>query len=123
MIAVRQLPIRIAPIPGEALDSWLEALAGRTHTAWADLVTAITNRPRGAHTNRWVVQLDPQDAETISQATRVGVDELTAMTLTRFDGRGVRIDSAVGEVSLEYPWSRGRGSRYCPQCLSDTGGR
>jgi hypothetical protein len=29
-------------LSGAALDSWLEALAGRTHTTWADLVIAIT---------------------------------------------------------------------------------
>ena len=41
MNAVRTLPIRVAPIEGEALDSWLEAIAHRTHTAFGDLLTAL----------------------------------------------------------------------------------
>lgn len=32
MSSPRTLPIRLAPLPGEALDGWLEALAERLHT-------------------------------------------------------------------------------------------
>lgn len=38
-IAVRTLPIRVAPIDGEALDSWFEAITHRTHTGFADLLS------------------------------------------------------------------------------------
>ena len=38
---VRTLPIRVAPIEGEALDSWLEAIAHRTHTAFGDVLSAV----------------------------------------------------------------------------------
>jgi hypothetical protein len=41
MKTVRTLPIRIAPIDGEAIDSWLEAIAHRTHTAFGDLLAAV----------------------------------------------------------------------------------
>jgi hypothetical protein len=37
---IRTLPLQLDPIPGEALDSWLAALAHRSHTAWADMLTA-----------------------------------------------------------------------------------
>ncbi len=37
MSSPRTLPIRLAPLPGEALDSWLEALAERLHTNDFDL--------------------------------------------------------------------------------------
>ena len=40
MTVIRTLPLRLDPIPGEALDSWLAALAHRSHTAWADMLTA-----------------------------------------------------------------------------------
>ena len=38
---VRALPIHLAPLPGEALDSWLEALAHRLHTRLGDLLAAV----------------------------------------------------------------------------------
>lgn len=37
MSSPRTLPIRLTPLPGEALDSWLEALAERLHTNVFDL--------------------------------------------------------------------------------------
>ena len=38
MTAIRTLPLHLDPIRGEALDSWLTALAHRSHTAWADML-------------------------------------------------------------------------------------
>lgn len=45
------------------------------------------------------------------------------MTLSHFDGRAVRVD--VGQRSLTHgaPWGFVKGSRFCPACLVDTGGR
>jgi hypothetical protein len=45
------------------------------------------------------------------------------MTLTRFDGRALRIDQAKRQVSKHVLWGRPRGSRFCPECLADSGGR
>jgi hypothetical protein len=39
--APRTLPIRVAPVPGEALDSWHEALAARLQATLADLAAAM----------------------------------------------------------------------------------
>lgn len=41
MSSIRTLPIRLAPIEGESIDSWLEAIADRTHTAFGDLLHAV----------------------------------------------------------------------------------
>ena len=38
---VRSLPIRVSPLPGEGLDSYLEALAARHHAAWGDVLDAV----------------------------------------------------------------------------------
>ncbi len=45
MTAVRTLPIRLPPVAGEALDSWLEALAHRNATAFGDLLSAVGLTP------------------------------------------------------------------------------
>ena len=67
---MRTLPIRLAPIEGEALDSWLEALAHRAHTAFGDLLSAVGLDPyHGMGTGAWIVQLTTDEAAVISAAT------------------------------------------------------
>jgi hypothetical protein len=39
--SIRVLPLRVAPMPGEALDSWLEAIAYSHRVPWADLNAAL----------------------------------------------------------------------------------
>lgn len=123
---VRTLPIRVAPIDGEALDSWLEAIAHRTYTAFGDLLSAVTldyTRSEGGGANAWVVRLHPEQAAAISEATGISEATIHTMTLTHYSGRGVRIEPDTGTVSRAFPWSRGSGSRFCPACLAETGGR
>ena len=57
MSAVRTLPIRVPPLPGEAIDSWLEAIANRSQTAWDDLLMAVALHLPNNSSNRWVIQL------------------------------------------------------------------
>lgn len=124
MSAVRTLPIRLDPLAGEALDSWMEALAHRSHTMLADLLAAVglkTDDTRSGG-NGWIIQLSPEEASAVNSATGVDVAALTTMTLSHYAERALRIGPA-GTVSRTFPWGRGRGSRYCPQCLTETGGR
>jgi hypothetical protein len=126
----RTLPLRLAPLPGEALDSWLDALAHRLKVPLTDLCWSL-GLPGGPHNvlrkddipaNR-VVLLRDHEAQAISAAAGVPVPELHAMTMARYDRRAIMIDHASRRVSLRAMWGRGRGSRYCPGCLADTGGR
>ncbi len=126
----RTLPLRLAPLPGEALDSWLDALAHRLKVPLTDLHWSL-GLPGGPHNvlrasdipaNR-VVLLRDHEAQAISAAAGVPVPALHAMTMARYDQRAIMIDHASRRVSLRALWGRGRGSRYCPGCLADTGGR
>ncbi|MEU0877494.1 TniQ family protein [Lentzea sp. NPDC005914] len=129
----RTLPIRVDPMPGEALDSWLAALAYRLHTPLGDLLPEIglsrsrqTSDPYelpGEVQMEWTVLLRP--AETAALATATGVDPATieAMTLARYDGHALSIDTARRQVRQWRLWGRHNGFRYCPDCLASTGGR
>jgi hypothetical protein len=126
----RTLPLRLAPLPGEALDSWLDALAHRLKVPLTDLHWSL-GLPGGPHNvlrkddipaNR-VVLLREHEAQAISAATGVPVPLLHAMTMARYDQRAIMIDHASRRVGLRAMWGRGRGSRYCSGCLADTGGR
>jgi len=124
MSAIRSLPIRLQPSAGEALDSWLEALAYRNSTAFADLLTAVGLKPfNGTATTGWIVELTAHESATISAATAVDPDRLAEMTLAHYAGRAVRIDKQSRAVNKAYPWGGARGSRFCPACLKETGGR
>lgn len=55
--SVRTLPIRVAPVDGESLESWLAAIAVRLNVTWAELLDAVlpscTQRDRGSRHRRW----------------------------------------------------------------------
>jgi hypothetical protein len=124
MNTVRTLPMRIAPIGGEAIDSWLEAIAHRTHTAFGDLLTAVGLSPyNGMDTTAWIVRLNPDEADMVRTATGIDRDALEMMTLQHYSDRAVRIKPDSRMLSRAFPWGRGRGSRFCPACLDTTGGR
>ena len=130
MTPARTFPLRLAPLPGEALDSWLEALAYRLNVRLGDvlgdlgLAAANKNGTRDlAVPADWTIALRQEEAARIAQATGADPQQLHDMTLMRFDGRALRIDQAKRQVSRHVLWGRPRGSRFCPECLADSGGR
>ncbi len=125
------LPLRVPPRPGQALDSWFDALAHRLQVAVADLLPAI-GLARGArrHADRALdvpadcnILLRPAEADAIAHATGTPADKIRAMTLAQYDQRAVVIDHAARRVNIRTLWRRAVGSRYCPQCLTESGGR
>jgi TniQ len=127
---VRTFPIRLAPLPGEALDSWLEALARRLNVRLGDMLGELGLAAPVQHGVRevavptdWTIALREGEAARIAYATGTDPQRLHDMTLMRFDGRALRIDRAKRQVSKHVLWGRPRGSRFCPECLADSGGR
>src|SRR5882757_2974955 len=122
MGVVRTLPIRVAPLPGEAIDSWLHASAARMGVSWADFRSTVgLARPRfGLDT--WVVQPLPREMASIAAATDLDPGRVAAMTLSHYAGRVLQINTATHRVTGPVLW-RGVGSPYCPHCLAEMGGR
>lgn len=130
MTPVRTFPIRLAPLPGEALDSWLEALAHRLNVRLGDVLGDLGLAAPFQHGVRevavptdWTIALWEREAARIAHATGTHPQQLHDMTLMHFDGRALRIDQAKRQVSRHVLWGRPRGSRFCPECLADSGGR
>lgn len=113
---IRTLPVRVAPLPGEALDSWLEALAARSPAAWGDLLDTIGLRDHPDGTGRSRLPVDMPSAESLSMATGVDTKVLRAMLRTGLSLQAAGDDAGLRGFTLP-------GSRYCPACLADTGGR
>lgn len=126
----RTLPIRLAPLQGEALDSWLEALARRMHTPLGEVLRHFgfpTRLGRGDHLKGippdWTILLSEQETAAIAHASGLKPQTITNMTLASYDQRALRINFGRRYVNRWVLWGRGGGSRFCPDCLRDSGGR
>ena len=124
--AARSLPLRLQPLSGEALDSWLESLAHRHHTRWSDMLAAVglqQNLLRRDHAN-WLVKLTESELDTVAITTGVHPVGLQSMTLSRFAG-ALDVDQTTRHVTRSSPagWRAVSRSRFCPRCLALTGGR
>ena len=124
---LRSLPLRVAPLPGEALDSWLEALAFRMGAPWGDLCEAVglndCAQHRGALTNGWLAQLSTQQLAAIELAT--GVDRIVVASMTLHSAVaavGGGLDTGSGAIT-SLLWMQSGRSRFCPHCLAENGGR
>jgi hypothetical protein len=123
------IPIRLAPLPGEALDSWLEAYADLLHVTVRDIFTfagASWDRDGGRHDvgKPWLVQLDEPDLAALSAATGIPAGALAGMTLARYQGTGLaEVTAPPGMRRTPRWWRQLSCSRYCPSCLAANGGR
>jgi hypothetical protein len=117
----RTLPLRLAPAPGEAIDSWIEAVANRYATPLSLLAAAVGIPLRDRR--RWLVYLD--DDHRCEVAQRMGLDSAAVhqMTLGRYDGTALEIDRHARKLKWSFPFGSRVCSRYCPQCLTESGGR
>ncbi|MEU9521768.1 TniQ family protein [Streptomyces sp. NPDC048224] len=123
----RTLPIRYAPVVGEALDSWLEFLAARLHCRFSDVLRSLGLPVRDVGLSnpmlpRWAVRSTAAEIASISAASGVAEAVLVSMTLRRFDGYAVVIRPDQRRVERRVLWGRA-GSRYCPVCLDESDGR
>lgn len=130
MRGLRSLPLRVMPLPGEALDSWLEALAHRLRTPMGDLLPAIgldtntiSRSSVGISSFRWMAVLRPEEAEELAWVTGTKAETLQRMTLAHYDQQALAIDRERCQVNRKVLWGRAQGSRYCPKCLAERDGR
>ena len=67
--------------------------------------------------------LSDDDAAAIAASCQLGIADVHALTLARYDGIALRLDRQSGHVVRNLLWGRAAGSRFCPECLAQTGGR
>lgn len=123
MASVRSLPIRVAPVPGEAIDSWLEFAASRLAVSWGEMLDALGLPPSGSGYPPWAVDPSRGQLREISHATGVSAVRLQEMVLRRYNGRAVVLEGGSLIYAASSPWTRRSGSRFCPECLRESGGR
>jgi DNA-binding transcriptional LysR family regulator len=120
----RPIPLRVQPVGGESLDSWLHAYARRLDVTVTTMLNALGLREPWGPIPDFTVGLSDPEAHRAGHAAGLPTGLLHAMTLTghapqvlrlRADGR--RLDPHTSS------WLRPRGSRFCPDCLRENGGR
>ena len=117
----RRLPLRIEPLAGEAVDSWLEATAehmGTTVAALARLAgLSVAARPA------WIRWIGPEESNALEAITGVSSVAIQSMTLKSYDNRASRLDPISHRLDPAFPFGALPRSRFCPRCLQATGGR
>ena len=101
------LPLRVPPVLGEAIDSWLEALARRSQVTVGTL-TAALGWPLPASLGGLVAGIPAQVLRRLEHQAGLAAGRLDDAVLDRYQ--------PLGPV-------RRRGSRYCPSCLAERDGR
>lgn len=117
---VRTLPLRVTPLPGEAIDSWLEAVAHRHQVRFADILRlcGITRHARNA---AWWRSLTGEETLRIATITGTEPARVRAMTLNTYDNAQAQLHE--GQRRTHARWTRRAGSRFCPLCLRENRGR
>jgi len=118
-----RLPITVAPLPGEALESWIAAYARRLHSTGNGLIAHLgLGGSRIAH---MALRLDDHEAAALELATGVAGQALAAMTLEPYDGLAMAITPGRRALASRFPIGRfgNARTRYCPQCLAYDQGR
>ena len=120
--------MRIAPICGEAFDSWLEATAASMSACWGDVVDSVGLIPAGAQiprdsVARWLRGLSDAQAAAVSSATGLSPEQIAAMTFGGLLARAAESAGLSGPSFESLLWMRDGRCRFCPACLSENGGR
>lgn len=124
MSRTRTLPIRTNLLNGEAIDSWLEAVAARSDAAFGDLLHAVgIKAPNTRNTGTWVNSLGGEQSKALSVATGVPENRLFAATISIYWGIAIPTEVDTGRPGrIPAGWHMS-GSRFCPACLRESGGR
>lgn len=103
----RSLPLMAELVPGESVDSWLEAIASRYETSTCVIFGALGIRLPSSMP-AVLLRLPPAVLRPAAGLAGVPASELAA---------------AAGVGAPPAAWLPGTRSRYCPACLAGTGGR
>jgi hypothetical protein len=115
------LPLRVWPIAGEAIDSWLEMTAYRLQLPLG-LVIRKLDLPAATHP-AWILWLSEGQSRAIAAATGILPATAHAMTLAAYDGVALQLDAESHCLVRTFPYRPLTWSRYCPECLGVSQGR
>ena len=128
---LRRLPFVMEPLPDEPLIPWLETMAHAYRASFGQILTAVgligadaslgDQLYRGGMTSTWAACLRADQAGRVAFTTGLTTERLASMTRTVWAASVTRL-TRENKVAVCSP-AAGATGRYCPDCLSETGGR
>lgn len=116
----RRFPILVLPAIGESLVSWLDRYCSELSTSRKDLYEGVGLRPLSPKQSPdHTLRVSEVQAKNIHAATGYPSQNVSQLTLARFEGRALIFRKKREGVDLRFLWGRGAGSRYCPVCLRE----
>jgi hypothetical protein len=121
----RTLPVGIAPVPGEALESWLAILARHLDLQWGQFLRLIfppgsLSGARQVAQINFTAHLSADELNAVSAATGIDAASIETLTWHRYNGVAGTVDGARRRMEMTWPFGR---SRFCPVCLANISGR
>lgn len=119
-----RLPFTLTPLPGESFDSWFEAYAARLQILTGDLAAAIglpqpyLRTPIGTLLTRGIT---PSHLPRLAATTGLNLASLDE--LFHRPGPTPTTGRATVTRAISHAWAPAAGTRFCPACLTTTGGR
>ncbi len=122
MTTVRALPLITRPAAGEALDSWLHAIAVRHNTSLKALYLHMgLDTVADLRTRVTAASVSEDDAQQVAAATGLTPIQVHAMTLAHYLANVSWAEEAITDLTASTPRHHG-GWRFCPHCLGASGG-
>lgn len=117
----RTLPLFVAPIQGESLESWLEAIAARHEAPFGEIVRRCAI-PAKALRAPWLIGHTSGNYRHVSAIT--GVNAAAVRAMTRHPQHQPTAELDYGQLQGRTSgWERRPSSRLCARCLASNGGR
>ncbi|ROQ37057.1 TniQ protein [Frondihabitans sp. PhB188] len=121
-VLARPFRQQVQPVVGESVESFLVRRALHTSTALSDLYSHLEI---GKVANRDIDRLGTAQRPDLGAlvATRLGIapDLFRHMSMRRYEGRGIAF-TKDGNIVLRRHWAFGTGTRFCVDCLEESGG-
>ena len=123
-MTVPNLPFVLTPVPGESFDSWFEAYAARLQVSTGDLAVGLGLPGEYLHTTIGTLLsrgVTPTHLHRVAEAT--GLAATTLRDLFHRAGPAPTGGRSVVARAIRMAWAPAAGTKFCPSCLADNGGR
>jgi hypothetical protein len=102
LVVTERLPVRVEPVQGEAIDSWLAAMA-RAMDVRIGSIARIFGLPARLHP-LWITWLAPDQVDTIGAAAGIPRAVVESMTLSVYDGDALKLDPKTHRLDEDFPY-------------------
>jgi hypothetical protein len=94
--------VRVDPLPGEPIDSWLEATARHMDVPLGSIIR-ILGLP-AALGPPWITCLAPNQIDVVASVTGISSSVVASMILGAYDGAALKLDPTTHRLDAAFPF-------------------